>query len=203
MDALTAATSHLDRRALAELASAADAQDCAREELAGWDREETDRSLRAFYGIEEPGALEDAEDEQERRAEQERDALSEMDNDPEIMEILDAGRGLEEDAAHVDQCQAQADENFLAAAVAGHTRSLRAQVTYKILCIGDRSALPTIRPLHERIALRLRRAARRITAAILARLRARLHVIHACNLARLTRAGRAPAPPGAGPAMCC
>ena len=115
MDALTAATSHLDRRALAELASAADAQDCAREELAGWDREETDRSLRAFYGIEEPGALEDAEDaedEQERRAEQERDALSEMDNDPEIMEILDAWRGLEEDAAHVDQCQAQADENL-------------------------------------------------------------------------------------------
>ena len=86
-----------------------------------------------------------------------------------------------------------------ALAVAADQQARARVLVADLLSRADRASLPRIVPLHQRIALELRRAARRAREQILSLLRARLRAPHLAALARLQRAGRVLPRQSAGP----
>ena len=87
----------------------------------------------------------------------------------------------------------------LAGAIAEDQRARARVAVFDLLARADRASLPLMVPLHQRVALQLRRAARRAREQILSLLRERLHAPHPAALARLQRAGRVLPRSSAGP----
>lgn len=87
----------------------------------------------------------------------------------------------------------------LAGAIAEDQRARARVAVSDLLARADRASLPELRPLHHRVALRLRRAARRAQTQILGFLHARLRAPAPTTLPRLQRAGRGLPRQSAGP----